>query len=169
MLFMPLQPEIAGVTSQGYRKEGLFILPWGRGDKEYRDTAETDIWEVLKDFDAMFETDKKRQYLYGFSMGGGGALHIAGKSPERWSAIGLYSAAMRNPAGTDLGRFSRVPVWMAWGELENKLTENNRQLKDDLIKAGIEVKWTEVKNTGHNYLGQYQEQLMDWFLQHPKK
>jgi alpha-L-rhamnosidase len=168
MLLHPLQPEVAGVTNQGYRKEGLFILPWGRGDKSYRDTAETDIWEVMKDFDRMFETDKKRQYLYGFSMGGAGTFHIAQKSMDRWTAIGMYSAAFRSVTPEEADKFKNMPVWMAWGETESWAV-NDRILKDYLLKAGVNVKWTEVKGVGHNYLGNYQEDLMNWFLQHTKK
>jgi alpha-L-rhamnosidase len=168
MLLHPLQPEVAGVTNQGYRKEGLFILPWGRADKSYRDTAETDIWEVMKDFDAMFETDKKRQYLYGFSMGGAGTFHIAQKSMDRWTAVGMYSAAFRSVTQEEANKFKNMPVWMAWGETES-WAMNDRLLKDYLSKAGVNVKWTEVKGVGHNYLGNYQEDLMNWFLQHTKK
>jgi len=168
MLYHPLQSEVAGVTSQGYRKEGLYIYPWGRGDKGYRDIAETDIFEVLADFDKMFKTDPTRQYLYGFSMGGGGTFRIALESPDRWTAIGVYSGAMRNPTLEEAKIFRDIPVWMTWGELENRLTEVNTKLKDLFLEAGVEVKWQEVKGIGHRYLGEYQEDLMDWFKQHVK-
>ncbi len=168
MLLDPLQPQVAGVTNQGYRKEGLFILPWGRGDKGYRDIAETDIFECLADFDNQFKTDPTRQYLYGFSMGGAGTFHIAQKSMDRWTAIGMYSAAFRSVTEDEAKKFTNFPVWMAWGETESWAV-NDRILKDYLVKAGAEVKWTEVKGVGHNYLGQYQEELMDWLLQQRKK
>ncbi|MEP7109164.1 MAG: family 78 glycoside hydrolase catalytic domain [Ferruginibacter sp.] len=169
MLFQPLQPEVAGVTSQGYRKEGLFVLPWGRGDRGYRDTAETDIWEVIKDFDAMFTTNPKRQYLYGFSMGASGTLQLSQKSTDRWSAIGAYSGGMRNASMETAEKFRGTPVWLTWGELETRLAEGNRTLISYFKKAGVEVKWTEVKGVGHNYLGKYQEDLMNWLLLHEKK
>ena len=168
MLFDPLQPEIAGVTHQGYRKEGLFILPWGRGDKGYRDIAETDIFECLEDFDQQFKTDPRRQYLYGFSMGGSGSFRIAQKSMDRWTAIGMYSAAFRSVTQEEANKFKGMPVWMAWGETENWAV-NDRLLKDYLIKAGVAVNWREVKGIGHNYLGEYQEDLMNWFLKQVKK
>jgi alpha-L-rhamnosidase len=169
MLYHPLQPEVAGVTSQGYRKEGLYIYPWGRGDRGYRDIAETDIFEVLADFDKMFNTDPKRQYLYGFSMGGGGTFRIALKSLDRWTAIGVYSGAMRNPTLEEASKFKNIPVWMTWGALETRLTEVNTRLKDLFIEAGVEVKWTQVEEVGHKYLGEYQEDLMNWFNTKIKK
>jgi alpha-L-rhamnosidase len=169
MLYHPLQPEVAGVTSQGYRKEGLYVYPWGRGDKGYRGIAESDVFEILGDFDNMFKTDPHRQYLYGFSMGGGGTFRIALKSLDRWAAIGVYSGAMRNPTAEEAAKFKDIPVWMTWGSLETRLSEVNKKLKDLLIEAGADVKWTEVEGVGHRYLGEYQEDLMDWFNTKIKK
>jgi alpha-L-rhamnosidase len=168
MLFFPLQPEIKGVTNQGYRKEGFLLHPWGRGDKWYRDQAENDIFECLEHFDKLFKTDPSRQYLYGFSMGGGGTFRIAQKSMDRWAAIGMYSAALRNPTLEEAKKFKDMPVWMTWGEKEWRLTEINRKLKDLLIEAGVDLKWTEVEGVGHAYLGEYQNDLMDWFLDKKK-
>ena len=168
MLYQPLQPEIAGVTLQGYRKEGIFILPWGRGDKGYRDTAEADIWECIADVDKSFKTDPSRQYLYGFSMGGGGTYRLSQKSPERWAAIGMYSAAFRDSTFEDIAKLKHLPVWMAWGEQERQLTARNRLLKDAFVKQGNEIWWTEVKGVGHNYMGKYQDSLMNWFSRHKK-
>ncbi len=162
MLYHPLQPEVAGVTSMGYRKEGLFILPWGRGDKFYRDIAETDIHEVLADFDQMFKTDPDRQYLYGFSMGGNGTFKIAQKTPDRWTAVGMYSAAfLQEPTRDEASTFKDIPVWMAWGELE-RWKDNNVILKDHFQNLGVELKWKEVADVGHRYLGEYQEDMLDW-------
>lgn len=168
MLYQPLQPEIAGVTSQGYRKEGIFILPWGRGDKGYRDIAETDIWECIVDLDKNFKTDPTRQYLYGFSMGGGGTYKLSQKSANRWAAIGMYSAAFRDSTFEDVASLKKMPVWMTWGEQEKQLTTRNRLLKDAFVKQGNELWWMEVKGVGHSYMGEYQDSLMNWFLRHKK-
>ncbi len=169
MLYHPLQPEVAGVTSQGHRKEGLFIYPWARGDKWYRDVAEADVFDALEDFDKTFKTDPRRQYLYGFSMGGGGTFHIAQKSLDRWAAIGIYSGAIKDPSEAEASKFKSLPVWMTWGELESRLTEVNRKLKNMFVEAGVDVEWTEVKSVGHKYLGEYQEKLMDWLTKQRKE
>ena len=119
MLFRPLQPEIKGVTAQGYRQEGLFIYPWGRGDKWYKGQAKADIMECLSHFDELFKTDVHRQYLYGFSMGGAGVFEIAQDTGERWSALGIYSGAFREGVSkTDVESISHLPFWITWGEEE---------------------------------------------------
>jgi enterochelin esterase-like enzyme len=59
-------------------------------------------------------------------------------------------------------KFKNMPVWLTWGETE-WLAGPNRQLKDFLVEIGADVKWKEVEGVGHSYLGEYQEDLMDWF------
>ena len=163
MLFRPLQPEIKGVTSQGYRQEGLFIYPWGRGDKWYKYQAALDIHECLEHFDNMFETNTKRQYLYGFSMGGTGVLNIAQTSKDRWTALGIYSGAfMQGVNREEVEQIKQIPVWITWGDKE-PLAEGCKKLRDYLLELGTEVKWQEVKDVGHAYLGEYREDLMNWF------
>jgi enterochelin esterase-like enzyme len=44
----------------------------------------------------------------------------------------------------------------------------NRQLKDYLVEIGADSKWKEVEGVGHSYLGEYQEDLMDWFKENTK-
>lgn len=169
MLFRPLQPELKGVTSQGYRKDGLFVYPWGRGDKRYLDTAEVDIFEVLEDFDADFKSDPERQYLYGFSMGGAGTFHFASLTPERWTAIAAYSAAFwPEPDKEELKKLIHLPVWMVWGE-EEKWKVGAIAARDFLTEQGANIYSKEIKGVGHKYLGEYQEKMLDWLKSHPKK
>lgn len=169
LLYQALQEKPGGVSSQGYRRDGFVIYPWGRGDKGYRDTAEADIWECLSDFDHMFKTDPKRQYLYGFSMGGAGTYNLSQKSLSRWTAIGMYSGSARNPTAEIAGKFKTIPVWLAWGDQEERTSLSNRAWKDSLINAGVEVSWREIKGVGHQYMGEYQDSLHNWFLLHTKK
>ncbi|GAB4019907.1 hypothetical protein GCM10028773_24020 [Spirosoma koreense] len=169
MLYDYLQPKPAGATAQMSRREGFMILPWGRGDKGYRDVAESDIFECMADFDAMFKTDPNRQYIYGFSMGGGGAFRIAQKSMNRWAAVGMYSAALgKDVTSNEAVRFKQTPVWMVWGEKE-WLNVENRKLKDDFLKAGVNLWWKEIEGVSHSYLGEYQTLLMDWLQTKAKK
>ena len=168
-LFMSLQPEIKGVTSQGYRKEGLYIYPWGRGDKWYRGIAEADIHEALADFDSRFKTDSRKQYIYGFSMGGGGTFRIAQNTMDRWTAVGIYSGTIFNLKEEEASRFKNTPVWLVWGEQEDRIGKAGRELKDLLLLEGVDLYWKEIEGVGHKYLGEYQESLMDWFTMKVKE
>lgn len=168
MLFRPLQTELKGVTSQGYRKDALYIYPWGRGDKRYLDTAEVDIFEVLRDFDTDFKTDPERQYLYGFSMGGAGTFHFASLTPDRWTAIATYSAAFwPEPNKEELKKLVHLPVWMVWGE-EEKWKAGAKVARDFLDEQGAKIYSEEIKGIGHKYLGEYQDKMLDWLKSYPR-
>jgi len=162
-LYKSLQPEIKGVTNLGYSKDGFLVYPWGRGDKWYRGIAEADIHEVLEDFDSMFETDPKRQYIYGFSMGGGGTFKFAQGTMDRWTAVASYSGAIFDPTPEEAKTFTNTPVWMVWGELEERLGKGNRELKELFIEAGVDLTWEEIEGVGHSYQGSYQDQMLEWF------
>jgi len=162
-LFMSLQPEVKGVTLQGHLKQGLFIYPWGRGDKWYRGIAESDIHEALADFDGRFRTDPRKQYIYGFSMGGGGSFRFSQGTMDRWAAVGIYSGAIFNLQEEEASRFKNMPVWMVWGDQEERIGKACTELKDLLISEGVDLYWKEIEGVGHNYLGEYQENLMEWF------
>jgi len=108
LLYQPLQPEVQGVTSQGYRKEGLFVRPWGRGDKRYLEIAETDIFEVLADFDKVFKTDRKSQYLYGVMTFADVPVWMAWGEEERFAEV--------NRKLKDL--FLEANVELKWTEIE---------------------------------------------------
>ncbi len=167
MLLQPYQLEKPGITLQGFRGEGLYIKPWGRGDKGYQDQAETDIYECLEHFDNLFQTDEKRQYLYGFSMGSMGAFRIAQKDMDRWTAIGFYSGPGRDISQEQANLYRDKPVWIVWGALERR-AEEIKSMRDYMIEAGAEVEWYEVKDVGHKYLSEYQEKLMDWLKEQKK-
>ena len=165
---MQLGPEPSTGMAPQHRRDGYHLYPWGRGDKGYRESAEADVWECLADFDAMFKTDPDRQYMYGFSMGGAGTSGIAWKAIDRWAAIGCYSGfAQLTPEMTEL--YAKIPVWMAWGDQETRALNAGKEMRDMLLEAGGTVRWHEVKDTGHKYLGEYQWDMLDFFRDNPKK
>ena len=167
MCFRHLGQKPAGGMAPMYRRDGYHLYPWGRGDKRYNDAAEADVWECLAHFDSMLESDPRRQYMYGFSMGGYGTWKLAHKTIDRWAAIGCYSGFGR-PTREVAEIYSSIPVWMAWGALETRAKESGPVVRDMLIDAGGTVRWHEVPETGHKYLGDYQLDMLDFFRDHPK-
>ena len=80
-------------TSFAY-EDGYQISPWGRGNLWYRGIAETDIWESVATVKNLVRVDDSRQYLFGHSMGGYGAWHIAVSSADTWAALGIHAGAL---------------------------------------------------------------------------
>lgn len=61
---------------------------FGRIDNAYRWAGETDVFEAIEDVSRRFAVDSRRITLWGFSMGGAGAWHLALHHPDRWSSAG---------------------------------------------------------------------------------
>jgi predicted esterase len=75
-------------------EDGYLVSPWGRGNRWYRDIAETDIWEGMAAIKKLVHVNESRQYLCGHSMGGYGAWHIAHRSADVWAALGIHAGAL---------------------------------------------------------------------------
>ena len=56
--------------------------------------SEADVLNVLDLVEREFEVDPLRRFAWGFSMGGGGALHFALKQPDFFRGIGLVAPAI---------------------------------------------------------------------------
>lgn len=61
---------------------------FGRINNAYRWAGETDVFEALADVEKRYRIDERRITLWGFSMGGAGAWHLAVHHPDRWSSAG---------------------------------------------------------------------------------
>lgn len=61
---------------------------FGRVDNAYRWAGETDVFEAMKDVKQRFLIDDQKIALWGFSMGGAGAWHMALHHPDLWAAAG---------------------------------------------------------------------------------
>jgi dienelactone hydrolase len=94
------------------------VFPYGRGNSNYEDIGEIDIWEALADAEATLKIDAHRRYLYGFSMGGSGTYLLAAKRPELWAAIAILgsSPGLRD-ASEELARnLAPLPLFLWSGE-----------------------------------------------------
>jgi len=99
-------------------RDGFHVLPYGRGNSNYEDIGELDVWEALADLESTFKIDPRRRYLHGFSMGGSGTFLLAAKKPELWAAIAILgsSPGLRD-APEELARsLSALPVFLWSGE-----------------------------------------------------
>ncbi|NLD93649.1 MAG: hypothetical protein GX639_13400 [Fibrobacter sp.] len=83
-------------------EDGYNITPWGRGNLWYRGISETDIHECIGTIKSLVHIDESRQYLFGHSMGGFGAWHIALGSPDTWAALGIYAGALAYDNNSEL-------------------------------------------------------------------
>ena len=128
-------------------------------------------------------------YIAGLSMGGYGALMHGLSHPERYHAIGAFSAGVHinpatfaaNPMAADQGEtapeydvyaLARAvaasdqafpPIYDSCGS-EDFLLEFNKAFATELTELGANVTWKEVPGFGHEwrFWDQQVEQFLDW-------
>ena len=92
--------------------------------------------------------DKKRIYIAGLSMGGFGTFDYLSRRPE------LFAAAIPICGGADTAvvhNYKNVPLWIFHGAKDPVVSvELSRMVVQKLISAGVEPKYTEYPDGGHD-------------------
>ena len=94
--------------------------------------------------------DAKRVYAVGLSMGGHGTFDIVARQPEMFAAAaGICGAGVRSSEVIE--RMSSVPMYIAHGADDTVVpVSDSIELADALKKAGGNVAFFELPNTGHD-------------------
>jgi predicted peptidase len=124
---------------------------------------------ILEEVQKNYETDKKRVYLTGLSMGGSGTWSLAAAYPERWAAIAPICGG-GDPKNAE--KIKDLPCWSFCGDKDNaKLVENNRAMNKALKAAGSSARHEEYPGVGHNSWDRAYAtaELYTWFLKHSTK
>ena len=139
------------VAPLGYSEGGWYGAPdltcgGDIGVEQRRSYA--DVMNVLGRVRAEFKVDPKQIFAWGFSMGGGGALHFAVQNTHLFRGIGLVAPAIAAPrAGippwtkqpdVDLSSIAHVAVASVYGTHDPLVSAPTcRELRDDLRAAGV--------------------------------
>lgn len=184
----PLQivgyPEFAGhankhhyiiVAPMGYNMTGWYGSRGpggGRGSdpKNLGELSEKDVMNVLELTRKEFPVDENRIYLYGHSMGGGGAIYLSAKYPEIWAAIAPMAPAIPT-VRVDLEKAKHIPVFMVHGDKDRLLpVEAARRWVGKLKKAGVPHQYIEVEGGDHISVAfNYFDEIFEFFEQNPKR
>jgi predicted esterase len=139
------------------------IGPYGRGSVWYSGIGEKDIFESIEAAKKMFNIDKERIYLCGFSMGAVGTFDLGLKHPDKWTACvpicGRCSDLRLILNGLHL------PFWIHTGALDDILLPSySRKAYDIAQKSDLkEWKLTEHKNMGHSFAINFKS-VEQWLL-----
>lgn len=112
--------------------------------------SERDVLNVIALIRDEFNINSKRIYLYGHSMGGGGAFHLLAKYPEQFAAIATVA-----PAYFVEGRSARLAdshsaILVIQGEKDRMVdVKGTRSLIEDLEDDGHDVEYIEVSGGNH--------------------
>ncbi|HTE40866.1 MAG TPA: alpha/beta hydrolase, partial [Steroidobacteraceae bacterium] len=104
--------------------------------------SEQDVLNVLDIARKEFNVDRKRTYLMGHSMGGGGSYYLGMKYPDNWAALAPMAPAIWADAG-ELSKIQKMPIIVVQGD------------KDTLVNVEVTRQWVakmkELKMT-HEYI-----------------
>ena len=123
---------------------------------------------VYDEVAAKLKVDDSRVYLIGMSMGGFGTWAVANRMPERFAAISPMCG------GADVkwaDQLSKVPTWVFHGTADRSIPISRSEVMvKALEKLKAEIKFTRLKNMGHDISKQFNDDnLYSWLLQHSLK
>ena len=120
---------------------------------------------VYDEVAAKLKVDDSRVYLIGMSMGGFGTWALANRMPDRFAAISPFCG------GADVRwaeQLSKVPTWVFHGTADRDIPISRSEVMvKALEKLKAEIKFTRLKNQGHDISKQFNDDgLYAWLLQH---
>jgi predicted esterase len=160
-----------GRTEASRSRAGYHVLPHGRANSGYLGIGAQDVWEALADFQQSFLIDEDRQYLLGFSMGGGGTWRLALRSPDRWAAIALYAPSILQRGALSAAlteNLHAMPVWI-WTGGEDVRMADQAMVISQLRGFGNEAIANSSPGIAHEYPAEWQSEGVRWLLQHTRR
>lgn len=110
-----------------------------------------DANRALRILDAVekdYSVDTKRECLVGLSMGGSGALDIATRTEDRWSAMVVVSAMAKT---SDAPKIAKIPTWVFHAASDPLVpTQVATNMVDAINAAGGRAYYTEVTKRAHD-------------------
>ncbi len=151
----------------------IAVSPLGQGP--YGGFWESDgggreVMEVITLVQKAYPVDKKRIYLTGHSMGGGGTIHLGFNHPDRFAALAPVAGFFGQTS--QLGKARKMPLLIAQGETDRVVkAERARALHQTARQMGMpNVKYLELPGVGHFRIAQLvMSDVFDWFDRHAKE
>jgi pimeloyl-ACP methyl ester carboxylesterase len=122
---------------------------------------DTDVLDLLLDHVLeVYNADRDRVSLTGFSMGGFATYAWATRRPERFAALAVLAGAARN---NDLSRIAHIPIWICHGERDGAVSvEGARAAGAELERLGADVRYTWHPDLGHGIQASHQHTEEFW-------
>ncbi|MEN8192228.1 MAG: prolyl oligopeptidase family serine peptidase [Bacteroidota bacterium] len=152
--------------------EAIILRPWGRGNLEYLDYAESDVWDAIVEVKKLFKVNEDRKYLTGGSMGGFGTWTLSVCAPDKWAAIAIRSGGEEDMP-SELGfaaNIAKLPILIWHGENDGAVSVTHAyKMEKALKKVGNEPKMVIVQNRGHFEQPEDIKSTYEWLLSHKRK
>lgn len=161
----PNDPYYAAARERGW----LVAWPWGRGNQDWRDSGETDLYDLIEELQAQYSIDSSRIYLAGISMGGRGVWHHAARRPDVWAGVIPIAGASSGQVWTVwqeerlAPNLRNVPCYILHGGKDDVVpVEDARTMYRGLLELGYEVEYEEFPTRGHEGFGDAIPRVYQW-------
>lgn len=145
--------------------ECLFIMPQCPQDSFWVARVES-IIKFIDEIKSNYNIDESRVYLTGLSMGGYGTWYTSMARPDLFSAIApVCGGGMAWNVET-----LTMPIWVFHGEKDDVVSPfQSDEMVNALKEKGMNVRYTKVKDVGHNVWDYaYNKELYEWLLSNKK-
>jgi len=154
-------------------RDVITIVPWGRGNRGWREDSEADIWEAINDAKTFAKFDPNRWYISGHSMGADGVWALVQRTPDLWAAAGMMAGATYS-APPSLGlvqNAASVPfyIWIGDQDQNRDRIPSSQEARDALTAVGNVPKFVLQAGVGHSPRGEDGDAQTDWLLTHVRQ
>jgi predicted esterase len=147
----------------------LMLYPWGRGNQDWRDSGDTDLFALLRDLSILYGIDESRLFLTGISMGGRGVWHLAARHPDTWAGIVPIAGASSGQVWTVWQEerlacnYRALPAYIVHGGADSIVPiEDARTMYQRMLDEGYDVRFQEYATRGHEGFGDFAPTLFAW-------
>ncbi|MCX7602113.1 MAG: alpha/beta fold hydrolase [Meiothermus sp.] len=149
----------------------VVLMPQCPKEAQWRGEPLARAYELLGQIETQYQTNPRRVYLTGLSMGGYGCWNLACQYPERFAAVAPICGA--GDPFLVWQRLSRVPIWNFHGAADEVVPVSfSRALTDALAKAGnAQARYTEYPTEKHDVWNRvYREsEFIRWLFAQQKR
>ena len=151
--------------SRGYGIPGGAAREGERLPENLGELSEQDVVNVLGIARERFRIDANRIYLWGHSMGGAGAYHLAARFPDTWAAVAVAAPAPLAARIDDLATFRHVPVLVLHGDEDATVpVGQSRTWVARMRELGMQHVYAEIPGGDHSlFVSQSPETLSKVF------
>jgi len=157
----------------GFRVDGGYgVSLSGRSsdpaESRARALSEQDVMQVLQSVRARYKVDDRRVYLMGHSMGAIGTWAIAAKTPELWTALGVFSGFGVASTAKTIGG---IPQFVVHGDADPTVPVGGSRVMVAALKGvGADVQYIEVPGGDHtNVVEPHFAAMFDFFDKHAQR
>jgi len=158
------------------QKRGWLVLwPWGRGNQDWRDSGERDMYDLVDELRRTYSIDPDRIYLAGVSAGGRGVWHHAARRPDVWAGAIPIAGASSGQVWSIwqeerlAPNLLNVPAYIVHGAADSIVpVEDARTMYRWMVELGYDVQYAEFPTRGHEGFGDFAPALYQWMDAHPR-